>query len=56
MSLLYLLDAQIAAHALAEGPTPATHHSRHFAPAAGLKLEDWSDELAAAGKPRRKQT
>ena len=35
------LDAQIAAHALAEGLTLVTHNTRHFHQVPALQVEDW---------------
>jgi tRNA(fMet)-specific endonuclease VapC len=36
-----ILDAQIAAHAMAENLVLVTHNTRHFELVPGLKLENW---------------
>jgi tRNA(fMet)-specific endonuclease VapC len=36
-----ILDAQIAAHAMAENLVLVTHNTRHFERVPGLKLENW---------------
>lgn len=52
------LDAQIAAHALAERLTLVTHNTRHFNQVPGLALEDWMVEplAAAPAQPRRQRS
>lgn len=49
------LDAQMAAHALAEGLTVVTNNTRHFDPVPGLVVQDWMADPSTPSPARQRR-